>query len=92
MLRSAAVDWLLTLFAPGMLTVRKRTNDDLGLFVIISSNEHRPLAPVPTIGTRSMGVKTADVLPSTAQEDREWCHFHLCPDLVLLVGESETLG
>lgn len=57
MLGSSEVDRLLTLFAPCMLAFRKRTNDDLDLFVVVSGHEHRTPAPDPTIGTRTVKVE-----------------------------------
>ena len=62
MLGSAELDRLLTLFAPRILAFRKRANDDLDLFVIVSGHEHRTLAPDPPIGTRTVEVEHADVL------------------------------
>ena len=43
------VDRLLTLLAPRMVAVRKRTSDDQSFFMLVSGDEHRPLAPIPVL-------------------------------------------
>jgi hypothetical protein len=84
------VDRLLTLFAPRVVALLKRTNDDFGFFVITSAHEHRALAPCPTIGPRSTADGEHVDLLSAVYEYREWGHFHLSPDAKLLIGESEV--
>ena len=45
-----------------MVAVWKRTSDDINFIVFISRNEHRPLAPIPTLAEEQ--VNTMDVLPT----------------------------
>jgi hypothetical protein len=48
-LRTIKVGRLLTFLAPHMVAVRKRTSDDLGVFMVVSGHEHRPLAPISVL-------------------------------------------
>jgi hypothetical protein len=48
-LRTIKVDRLVTLLAPRMVAVRKRTSDDLSPFMVVSGHEHRPLAPISVL-------------------------------------------
>jgi hypothetical protein len=46
------VNRLLTLLAPRMVAVRKRTSEHLSLFMVISGHEHRPFAILSKCGKR----------------------------------------
>jgi hypothetical protein len=38
-----------------MIAARKRTGDGFSFLVFISGHEHRPLAPIPTLGEERGG-------------------------------------
>ena len=78
---------LLATFAPHVVATRKRTSDNADFFV---SHENLLLAPSLTLAGESV-LNIMDLL-WTVQESREGSRFHLSPDSVLLIFESEVQG